>query len=887
MRRDVLEEISSARDVTNALILTHNIDFLFVQTLVLSAFRRCGHPTITIFADCACAVESFASQEPMLTSLGKRYRVVPVKMDVGFRFHPKAVLLSGESAATLLVGSGNLTFGGWRDNAEVWTQFESESDGAAPFHWFRAYLEGILSRVALASEVRAEIDEAFDPRSKTWVSGETTDFNSLVGRVGSGPTLLDHMLSVGREDRVEELVICAPFFDYSGIALKHLVSRVGAGRTTVLCQPGRSTLQERAWERMAASAHVRGIDFTRPDSRDGKRSVFIHAKFYGFRRKEDVVVLVGSANCSRAALTAQGTAGNAELMAVLVMSPHEFETEFLDELDLMSEPIVLSSEAPNDIDEESTSPKPYILAARFDQGNLLVGYSPQSVEVVECQVDGKTVPFEWIKPGIVKIVRVIEPQVVTMRVRVDGKLVKSHRAWIDNERHLRSTARRRSLADAIQARVQPGKWSVGGWADVLAVFCKHVTYMPVSPAREFEGGPSGEGSPSDEAVEFTAIDVFATDYRTPTVDRANFSTCLDDDSYVQSLQQLLLRWFRVEPHEAEKPNSRTGEDKADHDDERLDRVESIPVTQAAHSVTKLAERDRHRIERLLSQLEAGMTSTEFLSERSPEYLAVDLKVASALLRVGLRAGWVDRKRFFDLTHRVWSALFFSSTSNRELGWLECRIKKSQDKEAFIDSMRSAELSAALIGWYLATSAHSGGSPETARFVFSAVMSVARLPWLWHGGDQDDISRELAELLAHTHESGLTPEEVRSEARIQWDLLLQRGHALRRLLRALRTMKVAELRKRISIDQLRQGELLWQGTAGFCVVRHPCSRSTDATATVLKLQGDERETRFKAPFTVPVRALLKEEVVLWTPQFCDKPREVLRKFIDELSIGIST
>lgn len=886
MRGDVLEVISSTKDVTNAVILTHNIDFLFVQTLVLSAFRRCGHPTITIFADCACAVESFGNQESMLTSLGKRYRVVPVKMDVGFRFHPKAVLLSGETAATLLVGSGNLTFGGWRDNAEVWTRFESESDGTAPFHWFRGYLDEILSRVALASEVRAEIEEAFDPRSKTWVAGGTTDFGSLVGRVGSGPTLLEHMLAVGREDRVEELVICAPFFDYSGIALKHLASRVGADRTTVLCQPGRSTLQERAWEGMAASARLRGIDFTRPDSSNGERSAFVHAKFYGFRRKEQVVVLVGSANCSRAALTTQGTAGNAELMAVLVRSPDEFEKEFLDELNLISKPVVLLSEAPNDIDEDSTSPKPYILAARFDQGNLLVGYSPPSVEVAECQIDGKTAPFESIEPGIVRIRCGIEPRVVTLRVRVDGELVKSHGSWIDNERHLRATARRRSLADAIRTRVRPGEWSVGGWADVLAVFCKHVTYMPVIPAREVERGLPGERSPTDETVEFTAIDVFATDYRTPTVDRASFSTCLDDDSYIQSLQQLLLRWFGVEPHEAEELNSGTGEDDADRD-EPLDRPESIPVAQTSPYGSKLAERERHRIERLLKHLEAGMTSTEFLSERNPEYLAVDLKVASALLRLGLRAGWVERKQFFDLTHRVWSALFFSSTSNRELGWLEYRVKQSQDKEAFIDSMRSAEVSAALIGWYLAASAHSEGTPETVRFVFSAVMSVAHLPWLWHGGSQDDISRELAELLSYTPESGLTIEEMKDDARLQWDVLLQRGHALRGLLGALRTMKVAEILERISTDQLRPGDLLWQGAAGFCVVLHQCSRFTDAAATVLKLQGDERETRFRARFTVPVRALLKEELVPSTPQFGDKPREVLRKFIDELAMGIWT
>ncbi len=75
MRSDVLEVISSARDVTNAVVLTHNIDFVFVQTVVLSAFRQCGYPTITVFADSGCAAESFAQQKAVLTDLGVRYRV--------------------------------------------------------------------------------------------------------------------------------------------------------------------------------------------------------------------------------------------------------------------------------------------------------------------------------------------------------------------------------------------------------------------------------------------------------------------------------------------------------------------------------------------------------------------------------------------------------------------------------------------------------------------------------------------------------------------------------------------------------------------------------------------------------------------------------------------
>ena len=244
MRDDVLKIISSAKDVTNAVILTHNIDFVYVQTVVLAAFRRCGHPRITIFADSACAGGNLRS--PRTCADGPRSAIPS-----GSRRDEPPLPVPPESQCCypetrrrrLLVGSGNLTFGGWRENAEVWTRFETGADGAKPFIEFRSYLEEILGRVALPDAVEAEIEEAFDPRNKLWVSTETTDTKALIGRVGSGSALIERMLDVGGGDPVDELVICAPYFDHDGIALQQLVSTVGANGTTVLCQPGRSTLQ--------------------------------------------------------------------------------------------------------------------------------------------------------------------------------------------------------------------------------------------------------------------------------------------------------------------------------------------------------------------------------------------------------------------------------------------------------------------------------------------------------------------------------------------------------------------------------------------------------------------------------------------------------------------
>lgn len=882
MQADLLEAISSAKDVTNAVILTHNIDFVFVQTVVLSAFRRCGHPTITIFADSRCAAESFAHQKTVLTNLGVRYRVVPVEMDPGFRFHPKAVLLSGEQAATLLVGSGNLTFGGWRENGEIWTRFESESDGAAPFLAFKNYLAAVIERVALPEAVRAEIEEAFDPRSKSWTSTEDGSANALVGRVGSGSALLERMLEAGGNNPIDELLVCAPYFDDDGIALRELVTRVGANRTTVFCQAGRSTLQERAWTPIAARARLQSIDFTRPVSSGKGRSAFVHSKFYGLQRENEVIVLSGSANCSRAALTVEGRAGNAELMAVRVMTPQAFEEELLGELKLLSEPIVLPDEPSNDVDDRSRATAVRVLAARFEAGCLLVGYSPPTAILTECLVDGGAVDFLSLKKGVVSVSCATEPKLVMVRAWVAGRQVASNLIWIDNERQLRTTALGRSLADTFRARVQPGRWGAEGWAEVLDVFCKHLSYTPTIQLGDLRRRPRG-GDTDDDKPEYTSVDVFASDYRVPKLDPVRFPASGGGDGQVQSLQQLLLRWFGAERQE---PDDKAGIDK-DNDnvnsdeEEAVDRPESLPVTTTTDVVP--TERNRRRIARLFGQIRAAMMNSEFLSERGPEYLATDLRVASALLCLGLRNGWVERERFFDLTQDIWSSLFFSSAPQKEVGWLEFRAATSEDRETFIDSLRSEELSAALIGWYLAARTDGGESPAAVRFELATVLAVARLPWLWQGGNQDEIAQELSVLLAHTAEFGLSQEEIKSRAEAEWEMLLQRGQALRCLEAAVSKLTPAAIRERIGIGELQPGDLLWQGESGFCVVRHGYFRpEADAKVTVLKLQGNRSETMFKASHTVPMRALLKEEVIPLTSDFDDRPRQVLRGFILELS-----
>jgi hypothetical protein len=192
MKTDVLELVENAGDLTHVVVLTYNLDFRFVQHLLRPALRRCGHPSLTIFADARRAAESFARGGAQPGGLGVRYRVVGVPMPAGAAFHPKAVLLSGRERGTLLIGSGNLGFGGWRENGEIWLRRASDRHGTRTFAAFREYLRRILDRVPLPEAIADDIEAAFDGATRPWAQAMEPP-GGLLGRVGSGPSLLERM----------------------------------------------------------------------------------------------------------------------------------------------------------------------------------------------------------------------------------------------------------------------------------------------------------------------------------------------------------------------------------------------------------------------------------------------------------------------------------------------------------------------------------------------------------------------------------------------------------------------------------------------------------------------------------------------------------------------
>ena len=224
MRNDLLKTISGQKDLTNVIILTFNIDLIFLEHVLLRALKHCGHPSLTIFADSDEISRTFESQRTWLAGIGRRYRVIPVTMSPGYRFHPKAVLLSGPEKAELLVGSGNLTFGGFRQNDEVWTVFSSEKDGTGPMAAFQQMMSVCGDRSGATRGASREIQEAFDASTRTWAE-DMDEPEGIIWRIGQGRPVIDEMAEVAGDRQVDRILVCSPYFDKSGKALCGLAER--------------------------------------------------------------------------------------------------------------------------------------------------------------------------------------------------------------------------------------------------------------------------------------------------------------------------------------------------------------------------------------------------------------------------------------------------------------------------------------------------------------------------------------------------------------------------------------------------------------------------------------------------------------------------------------
>lgn len=213
-------------------------------------------------------------------------------------FHPKVIAIGSDERVTVLVGSGNATPAGWVDNAELWVRLDAEHGDcprtiAAVADWLAALPDVIETSpgVALSCASAAKALHRIEPTYE-------------------GPVFVDNLhrpiYEQLPEEKVDELIVSVPFHDPNSRTLSLICEKLRPAHLRVVVQ---DSYHYDGPALADVVATWNGEVVTNPDTK------FHHGKLFEWAGPQGRSALVGSPNCSAAALTktARETGGNCEV----------------------------------------------------------------------------------------------------------------------------------------------------------------------------------------------------------------------------------------------------------------------------------------------------------------------------------------------------------------------------------------------------------------------------------------------------------------------------------------------------------------------------------------------------------------------------------------------
>jgi hypothetical protein len=290
------EQVIASRRWEQALFTTYSLSLTFFESILLRSLRVSGCRDIWIITD----AEGYRSSlmERRSSRVGQEYRLLPVGLPAGV-FHPKCCYLAGQDGDLLLVGSGNLTFGGYGRNLEVLEILEPAS-AAAAFEDFARFLEAFQAREDLVIPERSWAGTFAAHARKAARAGTTAP-------VQRHPRLI-HTVSRPAVDQIGEvcaangggkqLFVLSPFHDLDGDSVRELAEKTGCTDVAVGISPHEGDPSPFPFKK--AKAWNKALRAVRPDLPDEARG--LHAKWIEVTLPAARMTVTGSLNATRPAL---------------------------------------------------------------------------------------------------------------------------------------------------------------------------------------------------------------------------------------------------------------------------------------------------------------------------------------------------------------------------------------------------------------------------------------------------------------------------------------------------------------------------------------------------------------------------------------------------------
>jgi hypothetical protein len=213
-------ELIRAHPWSHSFFTTYALSLSFFEAVVLDALVRQNVERTVILADVDGVRAALAEYGSRFA--GRVYEVEPVAVAHGC-FHPKLMALTSSTEAHLVVGSGNLTFGGWGSNLECVEHLHPGIAGDA-FDDAADFLESLASAPWIKHHVEAPcvaLAEALRRFASTGVRRGSVRLLHSLDRSIRGQ-IAEFATDLGGAER---LTLAAPFHD--AVALDRLCDQLG------------------------------------------------------------------------------------------------------------------------------------------------------------------------------------------------------------------------------------------------------------------------------------------------------------------------------------------------------------------------------------------------------------------------------------------------------------------------------------------------------------------------------------------------------------------------------------------------------------------------------------------------------------------------------------
>jgi hypothetical protein len=333
-------DLVSAHPWRRVAFTTYALSLSFFEAVILDALVRGGGRDVLILADVQGIRASLSEQGAH--RVGKDYEVEPVSVSTGV-FHPKISVLAAAEECHLLVGSGNLTFGGWGGNCEILEHLhpsfaaDAIEDAASFFD-----LISVTERVRHCAEeqcaaIAAELRHSIRGKSR---NGNIRLFHNLDMSISE--QLVHTVKDLGG---AVQMVAAAPFWD-DGSAIDHLCEAMGLDHVFVHAH-AHGCVEGFAGSNWPTGCRniVHAIRLEVMDEQEPRR---LHAKAIEIICKRGRVLLSGSANGTAAAL---GRERNVEACVVRIQRERTTGWRFI-----ASDPPELQAALDSQSDDDDEAP---------------------------------------------------------------------------------------------------------------------------------------------------------------------------------------------------------------------------------------------------------------------------------------------------------------------------------------------------------------------------------------------------------------------------------------------------------------------------------------------------------------------------------------------------